>query len=293
MLSYDWIKIIITIVVVIFLWIILLNTVAAQPAVYQKMFIIYNNDISLGENYMQHEEKLYDDGDYDGVFSYEVYEAGHLEMSSSEYGNTLFSARLATGERNMIFTSTQINEEDENKRTYLEALINGNTPIFQKIPEYLENAKEYISKYYNGDLNGSLNKSAVEKDFRERVAATKDKRFKKEEQILSGLKDEYERIELLKKSYLGVINALDEGILTLTNTYVEATGTSECYSICVGTSRMQKLKELSYVITGDNVKTASGINVCIFTPVSEEAEYMQYENLVYLNYLVTTYADKL
>ncbi len=294
MLSYDWLKILAVSVVVVFVWWTVLTLLGADPTVAQSIHFIYYNDIYLGENYDTYSEKFIDSEDYDGVFSYEILETNYVEMSSSDtYGNYAFAAKLAAGERSMIFASTQVDEDaEEEGDTYISELVNGYYSILEEIPSYLEAAREYLEPFFGGDIeNGSIDSAYLEAQFRERNAD--DKRYKTEEQIQQGLSDEEDRIVQTRDSLLNILAAEEEGIISFTSTYIRETETEGVYSILLGTSRLQGIKELMYVRDENGTASASGINVCFFLMNKEEEMYMRFEKLNYIDYLITTYTDTL
>ncbi len=296
-LSYDWIKILVTVVAAIFGWVTVLSLASTKPAYQQQMYFIYYEDIYRGDDASTLEERLVDTKDVDGVFSYEIMDASSLYMSSSStYASLALSARMAAGLYSMMLVSDAVADE-EAQTTYLQEFLGGYYPLVEEIDEYFSAAEAYLSPFYDGDIeNGTLNASYLEEQFRARNE--KDKRYRTEKNVQAGLLDEANRIEETRDALFTVLSAIDEGILTLTETqftdFEKEETVGGTYAICLGTPRMASMRKLMYLYDEETAtKYVDGVNVCFFKMSEEDQEYMRFEKLLYVAYLVNTYADKI
>lgn len=296
-LSYDWIKILVTIAAAVFVWVTFLSIVSTKPAYQQQMYFIYYKDIYRGDDASALEEKLVDTKDADGVFSYEIMDTSFLYMSSSStYSGLALSARMAAGNYSMMLVSEAVADE-ETQTTYLQEFLGSYYPLVEEIDEYFSAAEAYLSPFYGGDIaNGELDASYLEEQFRARNK--KDKRYRTEKNVQAGLLDEANRIEETRDALLAVLSAVDEGILTLTKTqftdYEKEETVEGTYAICIGTPRMASMRKVMYLYDEETAtKYVDGVNVCFFKMADEDQEYMRFEKLLYVAYLVNMYADKI
>ena len=137
----------------------------------------------------------------------------------------------------------------------------------------------------------SLNEEAVETAFRARVKKNKDKRFKKESQIVEGISDEKARIRSYVEAYETFFSYLEKGYVELNNVSVKVTDefTREgAYGINLCPSEQSPMKDLKdhiYYNNYDDVETAVNINALFMTFDKLDKDF-QYENLLYLNALI-------
>lgn len=282
--SYDWLRIIITIVVAVFIGIVVLLSIGTKPTTAQQMYLLYYKDLYLSDDYSVNLEE-----NSDKMFSYEILSSSYFEMSSdSTYGETAFSARFAAGQRNILFSSDKISEDDE--KPYVEAVVSSFSGITENIDEYLSAAAEYANSFYGGDyLNGELDEEYLSSQFRARAA--NDKRYKTEKKMLSGIEDEKDRISLLRSSLIAVNTAIENGVIEKYYMTLEEGGESLPYALKIGTKKMSSLAELVYSYDEESgVKTSDGICAVFFKPLDSSCDYMRFEGLNYISYLITTYA---
>jgi len=306
LIAYDWVKILVVTVASIFALITLMSMVATKPQNQQNMYLIFYDDILKGTDNSSVEESYLSSSDSEGIFSYEIMETSSLYMSSdSNYAGMALNMRIAAGQYSIAVVSSNEDpdseeREDGKKSTYLENCVSSYTNLIEPVNEYLSAAEEFLSSYYGGDVeNGSLDEKYLEEVFRSRNK--KDKRYRTEEEISVGLQDEKARIEKTRKSFLSVRQALSEGAIyiketTTYNEYGEETGKGY-YSICVGTERMASMNKYIYVSStdenGTEVRSVSSLNIVFFYTLSDEENYMRFEKLNYLGYLLDTYLDKI
>lgn len=280
LISYDWIKIVVTIVVAIFVGVIVLTMAGTRPTTAQEQHFIFYKDLYVSDDYSDTLEE-------DGIFSYEVFTTDYFEMSSSStYGEIALSARFAAGQRNMLFSSTALNDEET---PYIEAAASSCYAMLENIDEYLSDAADYANSFYDGDyINGEIDEEYLSSEFRARAKG--DKRYRTESKILSGIEDEKERISLLRSSLITVNAALEDGTIEKYNISVEDGEEEKPYALMIGTKKMSSLSKVMYYLNDDEAKTSDGICACFFTPIYEEYNYMRFESLNYLAHLINTYA---
>jgi len=280
-LAYDWLKIIITIVAAVFFGVVAISMAGTRPTTAQQMYFIYYEDIYLCDDYSTVINT-------EGMFSDEVLLRGYLEMSSdSTYAGMALSARYAAGQRNMLFSSTLI--DAENEQPYIEEAVSGAYNMIEDLDEYFADAEETANKYYCGDyINGTLDEEYLSEQFRAR--ANGDKRYTNESKILSGIEDEKERISMLRSSLITISTALENGTIEKYSFAATDGGEEKTYSYLLGTKKMSSMVKLVYTYDSENkVKSSNGICVSIYT-VDADDEYMRFESLNYIAYLINTYA---
>lgn len=198
-LSYEWIVMIIIAVVAMVFWelVYTIGSVRLTPGQEFKFYYDYSVDASGST-------ALYNLLDKDGVLSYDVIELKY-ENVDKNYSEVL-SARLSIHEGDIIVTdyidySKEDGAKDDTEKTIrLKQLVDSfygysYNELYADAVKYLEGfLPDGVS--FNGEISFSkLDKQKIEDSFRERMK--KDNRFRKEEQILAGIKLEESRLEKL------------------------------------------------------------------------------------------------
>ena len=324
MLSYDWVSIIIGAVVAIVVWS-LVFTMTATRITPAQQFTVYNYLGNLSFMYTDFYE-VYNGAYTDGKFSAEVLELEDFDLpSQEEVASTLLEGHLGTNNGDLIFAANIFDEstdaykdpvtEEEKHYTYLEEFLRGyHYHLFNLDTEaengFFKRMENYLNAYFDdGYENGTLNKAKAEADFRARIKANKDKRYKKEAQILVGIEQDYERLEKYRDALVEFYGYLDAGYVRVEKTQVRDVQdpskiTVEGYftlNLCPATDAsgnenpMKKLsKTLSYATTyvdeqGEEQPTTSAIDmhVGIFNMDGVESGY-EYEGLLFINELIRT-----
>lgn len=284
LLAYDWLKIIITIVVAVFFGVVVLSMIGTRATYAQQIHLMFYKDLYVSGEFSDTLENESND-----VFSYEVFSADYFTMSSdSTYSDMALSARYAAGQRSMMFSSTLIDSDSD--QPYIDEVVSSCYPILENLDDYLSAAEEYADSFYGGDyINGTLDEEYLSEQFKARVKG--DKRYKTEQTLLAGVEDEKERIASLRSSIITISTALEEGVIEKYYVSVEDGAEGLPYAYKLGTKKMTSLVDLIYTYEADSeVKTSDGICVCVYTPVNESCAYMRYESLNYIAYLINTYA---
>jgi hypothetical protein len=241
MLSYDWLKIIMTAAALIVVWMLIFSSTATRITAAQKFGVCnyYGN-----EAFSLDFSTSYANAHSSGIFSSEVIELTSPDMpASGDAAAEVLPARLTVGEVDAMLVSQQddlrtvYTEEvtdpltgekktvKKYRNSYLESFVanyryslhdlslDGEKSFFKQLENYLN--KYYVDGYEN---ENSLDKEKVEEDFLARIQRTKDKRYKKPAEIEKGLNESIDRIQKYRKALVSFYDYLDEGVVTLTKT---------------------------------------------------------------------------
>lgn len=260
LLSYDWIKIILFIVVAVIVWSLIFTMTATRITITQTYSVVNYYGTYFGS-------KMNNLASYqNSLFSYEVIECSMVDVlaGGDGYVATLLETRLTTGEGDVLFApavnnpSSAVAKKDENGNeikdangqteyeytTYLQQFLQSSYFYsIQRLDDsetengYFTQMKQYLAKFYAytetdktfsgvtmkvADFNeASFDYATAEQLFRERIQKNKDKRFKKEEQIQAALQDEYKRIQSYAEGYETIFKYLEEGVISFTHSSVQ------------------------------------------------------------------------
>lgn len=251
-LSYDWLKVVLAALAVIFVWVFVFTVTATRITNTQK-YVIHNYfGVSLGDGFYTAGYEGYGKGK---VFSYEIFEVESVnENQDPSIGYQLLETRFAVGEADAMFIAdienpnnyydkegnqlTQITEGTEYEfKSYLETFarstysryttrLDGDEGLFAQMKTYLAQffaVSSTAEKTYGGfafsvadfDEN-SLNEELVIEKFTARAKANKDKRYKTQEEWQKGYTDELARIRAYQAAYEQFFVYLDSGYIALT-----------------------------------------------------------------------------
>lgn len=312
-LSYDWIKIVALAVAVIIVWTLVFTMTATRitPAQQFTVFNYYSNG-SFSDSFYTAYEKAFKDG----VFSYEVIETNVNDLvTSGEYASTILETRVSVDEGDLMFipnapdTATATTDENGNtvyERSYIQSFFSGYTPYVFDLDDYFANMKTYLDGFYNGDyVSGALDEEKVTAAFMDRITENKDKRFKKDEEIEQGKKDELARIQKYRDALVAFNGYLESGLVSFTNVQLKNENGevviegNYALNLCPDESTMGKLKEHVFYYTTETVtaedgsettekrKTAKDMHVTFFKMSGVEASF-EYESLLFVNYMIET-----
>ena len=324
MLSYDWVKILIAAVAVVMVWM-LVFTMAATRVNTTERFVVQNYyGVRYGER-----AKIYGDYTY-GVIEAEIVDnmragegtfrdlfTSNLELSE---GDVLLVADAPRGrtakkdEQGNELKDAEGNVIYEYDESYLYNMLRTTgSRYFTRLDDgdntkgYFTQMKEYLANFYSfteevkvfGGVSltkatfdkDSLDEGAVEAAFRARIAKNKDKRFKKESQIVEGIEMDKARIRSYLEAYETFFLYLEKGYVELTTVSLQLTeeytltgayGINLCPS---ASSTMKNLKDHIYYKDLDGVITADNLNAMFMTFDDLDKDF-QYENLLYINALI-------
>jgi hypothetical protein len=312
LLSYDWLKIVGAMAGGILIWTLVFTTTATRIMPSQN-FGIYNYLGSTATFKFNEYSNLVNS------FSYEVIETttGDATTGGDEYTFQIMEARLVTAEVDVVFTpdteggaiqyQTEVGGEVKTSTCLEDFLYRYSNYAYRLDGDdgYLAQMERYLNGYYGGDyVNGAMDKAKIESDFRAYVKESKDKRYKKEQQIKVAVEKEFERIEGYRKALIDFNSYLTEGYISLTEKtlyynnesgIVQKTG---CYSINIcPDERMDELKkDVYYRVTDEESEqtktTALNMNLILIND-GETREGYQFESLTFVNHLVKTHCSAL
>ncbi len=325
LLSYDWIKILITAVAFVMIWVLVFSLTATRATPTERFVVQNYFGVRYGEKL-----KIYGDYSY-GIIEAEV--SDNMRAGDSTFRD-LFSSNLELSEGDVLMVADAPKSREAKKdeqgnelkdaegnviyeygESYLYNMLRTyGSRYFTRLDDsengkgYFTQMKEYLAKFYPieseevkvfGGVSltkatfdkDSLNEEAAETAFRARIAKNKDKRFKKEAQIVEGVELEKARMRSYLEAYETFFSCLEKGYVELTNisipiredyTLQGAYGINLCPS---ASSTMKDLKDHIYYQDLDGVIKADNLNALFMTFDDQDKDF-QYENLLYLNALI-------
>ena len=306
MLSYDWIFILVVVVVACVAWSLIYTMACVRLSAGQTFNIQYYYTVSASKS-----GELADDLEEKNVFSYDVIGGVGTEALDEKYGAQILQARASTHEGDVMVidskpvkdTVTVDGKETEVEVSNFMAFVDG-YPMYD-MEALLADAESYLARFYDGD---TLIESEVEAHFNERMK--KDNRYRKEEARTEGVQQEIGRIARLKEEAADFRRLLEnhEGLFVTyaRNTYRYYLG--EASRDDIGQEKPYGLN-LGYLAQnrGDKESISSMFWLSEDTSESPSAEHvvltlynyleyqpdLQFEAISFLNYIVRTYSTLL
>ncbi len=322
MLSYDWLKMIGTVAGVIVLWVLVFTMTATKITPSQQFSVINYTGTYTTDSYF---DRLSNALGKDGVLSHEVieYSTVDIQNAGNELAGTMMETRLQTDEGDVLFVADVDDpstgyvpegaaEGEKAYYTYYDVFLRRYFYYIDRLDGetgYLKRMEEYLSTYYeNGyEDESSFNEAKVEADFRARIKKNKDKRYKKESQIVAALDDEIARIKGYRAALVNFYFYVGSGFIELEERTVEVvvsygetqpiTGVFSV-NICPNEETMGELKKDIYYMDkrADEENPDKTVTVAcakdmqfVFLKTSGMSDEYRFESLAYLNYLVETH----
>ena len=322
-LSYDWIKIAGTCILAVVLLLVLFTTIATRPTAGQTF------DFYTFYNVFFHSDELgtLDDLKRGGALSFDIQQLNTYEVTSTGYEEMVLSTRFAAGEGDVLVaadvgdvyaedgsgTLTDLSGLKEFLYTYRGNCMwlgtDGqplNDPQYGAVgSNYFADCAAYLDGYFPGagysaavakgaadlDTSAALDEKAAEAGFRSRMKG--DKRFKTEEQIKEGIKDEYDRLENLRDAFVKVWKSVKTNGAVRVNEMTfsvdtDGDGTAETYnwSYSFDISGLENIHNLLYYGADGS---RAGLNLCVVRNGSSSEEELRYEPFTLLAYFVNEY----
>lgn len=310
LLSYDWIKIVALMLGIILFWSLLFSTTATRITTAQE-FSVWNH--YANGTFSSKFSDFYGNSIKNKVYSHEVLEVvtNDLVAAGDTYMDVL-QGNLSIQQADVMFVP---NIGDENYKTtaedssvsytysYIESFMVNYGHTIYELNAYFAECESFLKGYYSDYTNAeTLNTEKVEADFRARIKANKDKRYKKEEQIIAGVKGDLERVEKYRAAYLRFQEYLQAGVVSFTHVTVKNPETDEVWlegnyaiNLCTDESKTGELKKYAYYrVRGENdvlVPTAKDMNAMIFNFTNGKDGY-QFESLLFLDKLLSVCLTK-
>lgn len=310
LLSYDWLKMLVTIAIFVFL-VVLLFTMTATRVTNAQTFTVYAyNDVTAGRDFNSLADKLKDED----VLSYDILKTT-TEKFSADSQYDLYSLRRTTGEGTVMFVSdVRVYETDDDGNPVLDengdpkietesalySLAMGSTvdsedPISGTLYDckyYIESCAEYLSGFFEGDweTSNTLDEAAVRASFLERNSG--DKRYKNDEAREKGIADERQRILDLRDDYLVVLQCFENGTFKYTEyTAKNVDGSSFTSVLGINLGGLEKIADLAYYTDGEGNQVVSNLNLVILYNNFHEANGLRFEPVTFLRYLYEEYGE--
>jgi len=300
LLSYDWLKIIVAAAMAITALCVFFTMVKTR-AEDEQTFSVYSYDLTSGSDFMSLDDDLKDRD----VFSYEILSRQVESLGSSSdnsYSGMLYTTRLTNTDRTvMLVGGLSDSESDGYSAVYqlIDVDANGNNG-FIDVETYLSECEAYLGRFFGQDLAGELEDVAVRDSFYARN--TGDKRFRSEAKQEEGIAKERERIEKLRRDYLTVRAAFEDGTYTYSTLTVSEEAAESAddgiaageYRCGVSLSKLSNLRELCYrSVEKDGVATMDTSDVCLLIfrtdALGNTANDLRYETISFLAYLLSQY----
>lgn len=313
MLSYDWVKILLSIAGAILVWSLIFTMTATKITPSQQFTVLnYRGNVQLATTRFN---DLYKKAYADGVYSYEVIETNVRDVTEMVEGteSQLLQATLGTDEGDLIFlpatpdprTAQTENDVTTYEMTYLESFLYSEYRYIADLSltnenGYFKTMEAFLNGFYTEGFEKaeSLDEAAVHRYFRARVKANKDKRFKTEAQISAGEKLEVERVKKYREALVKTYAYLADGVIALTPVDMEYDGvthTKYMLNLCPDETKMGKL--INYVayettfVDGEGKestkKAVQDMHVALFKVPGIEASF-EFESLSFVVYLIDT-----
>lgn len=307
LISYDWIKILCTILAAILVLVLLFTMSATRPHSTQQYYVYAYTDLSAGADFTD----LADDLKAKHVFSYDILEVSAENFDSSSSGSTVYTVRRSAGMGNVLFvTNSPTYQTDEDGNTVLDdegdpviaaqsnlysmvsgGLVTGDgatagaayDPVY-----YMDACARYLEQFFGGDwrtsdvLDGTLTPEAC---FTARNGS--DKRYRTEASRAQGIEEERARILKLREDCLAVEQALERGDISVTTLELDG---GAVVNAAFDVGGLNGLRDLVYYTDGETHTTQNVNLVLLFNGTMAQSD-LRFESLSFLSYLIEHYSE--
>lgn len=318
LLSYEWVKIIVSIVAGVVVWSLLFTTLATRATVGEQfVFVIYENVSTLGSNSKNNE--YLSELKKNNVLSYDVLDLSVSNIASAgQYtAGYMLSLRVTTQEGDVMLISdgraVKMEEgSDEDPTAEIQSAINNR--YFYDFQVFLDEARRYCVS--NGFITENASDYTVNEDvIREyflnvRLKSAKNyrKTFRTEAQKREGVRLEIARIKAIYDNYLYVTQAIakakaenadflwygnlqffdDNGKVIENRTEVHPFGIDLAKLNAPFTEDKPKVENRWYTYANGKT-TAEGLVMCVFNFNSHQYD-LQFESLAFIRNVIETYS---
>lgn len=315
-ISYDWLKIIIMIAAIAFVWALAFTIGAPRISAGQQFdFYVFDCDFAKSKG----ESEILADAEKEGVFSYDVLDFGYRQFTE-DYFSTIMSAATAISEGDVLIIS-DFESDIKNNASRFRSFVDGYGAYVGDYADLCERAKKYCLTNNlitaEGDVY-SLNETAIAAYFKKRMK--NDPRFRTQEKIEAGIENEIIRIKSVWNNALilqNIISEHPEAFVTYRRygQSLAAAGDDEKQSyqelydkftdkllgvnlgkLSGGAKEITELfSKATYSEPNENGEqemissNADGIVMCLFDYGSAQLD-LQYESIAFVNYIFKTYS---
>ncbi len=291
LLSYDWLKIIVSIAIAALALSLFFTMVRTTPTSAQSFEIYGYTDVYTGSKFGGVSEEL----ESKNAFSYEILTVTSEYFRDDSYSaNTIFGARRAAKEGTVMFVTDveRYDEEGNLKQASTLRSLSGTTLTtetslggYYDTRYFMDSARAYLEGYFGVGFGADspLDEQKAEESFLKRNS--NDKRFRSQKNRQKGIAQEKERLRKLKADYLTVSAAFGRGALK----HLVYTHEDKEYSPGIGLDGLNTVTNLVYYKEGDEAAKDHLALMLFYTSYGKQSE-LTYDTLSFLSYLVTTYA---
>ena len=314
LLSYDWLKMLVTIAIFVFL-VVLLFTMTATRVTNAQTFTVYAyNGLSAGKRFNTLAGTLKDDH----ILSYDTLET-EAELFTDESRYDMLSLRRSTGAGDVMFISdvwtyktdddgNLLDEDGKIVDSTEDAAVETTSALYSiamgaaasSLEEgygsvydtrfFMQACGEYLVSFFGEDLenNNTPDEAAVRASFLERNSG--DKRYKNDEAREKGIADERQRLIDLKDDYLFVRDLFDRGVYSHT-VYEGTNDDGETYEMALGINvgGLGGISDLVCCNDAGSGAVTGKLDVVFF--FNGEQNGMLYESVTFLRYLYEEYGE--
>lgn len=298
LLSYDWLKILLTIAAAVAVLAVTFTIVRTRPTAAQRYDIYSLGGLVPGTENGSMSKKL------DEKFSYDILEVTSENFAEGTLGSTAFTARRGVLRGNALFVADYpLPDAAEDDPTPFESicangLVSRGTPeerlgMFYDIPQYFDSCEAYLTRFFGEDWATSPkeNEAEMRACFLQRNG--KDKRFKTDVQKEAGVELEKARLRTLREDYLFVKEKQEEGVFSVfsfehEHASMEGTVVSS-YPVAIGMGKLSRFTSLYYYEDTEGRRTAEQVRLLFFDNGEALAD-LKYESVTLLRYLLEQYA---
>lgn len=293
MLSYDWLKILLTIVASVLVLAVLFTMIATRPTSAQTFTVFAYNGISAGGDWNALDDELTSND----VLSYDVLKTETETFSDSDsYSTAIFTAKRSVLEGSVMFVSnySEPDEEGNEMLTPLDKVVDQGLTyqdgqlevgLFRYPDVFLQDCRNYLAGFFGENLDGDPDMDAVRACFLARNGG--DKRYRSAEKKEEGVLSERARLVKLRADYLAVIAAFEAGQLS----YTTVTEQSKEFVVGINIGKLNTISNLVYYTKSDSdVHERDMLNLVIFNNGEKDGmSDLKYEAVSFLGYLIGKY----
>ena len=311
LISYDWLKMLVTILIFVLVLVLLFTMTATRPKNTQRFDVYAYTDLSPTTSFTDLGDAL----EREHAFSYDILSVTS-ENFSGQYASAVFTTRRSASQGNVMFmTNNRVYRTDENNEPVLgddgNPVVETESQLYsfamgnQRSPDnpyasvvydsayYLQLCEEYLVQFFGDDWaeNDAFDGERTPEESFARNDG--DKRFRTAEQKAAGLQQERERLWKLREDYLYVQDAFADG--TLSHATYEGTkvdGSAYTASLAIDLSGLNRLQELVYYTDSEGNRTAQNVCLTIFYNNHLYGEDLCFETVSFVRYLVEKYDDR-
>ena len=313
MLSYDWIKMVIIILAIIFFWS-LAYTIGAPRISPGQTFTVFYYTGNGAFNYLHTPEKMYQEINKKTPFSYDVLDFSYRELTT-DYFSEIMMTSMVSYEGDIMIT---IDSKDKIEKfgSEFRGVVDSYGEVMYSYDALVTDAKQYClvnGLVYEKDGAYCLNENKIAELFATRMV--KDPRFRDKtgERYAKGVQDEIARIKTLWNNAIileDCLNAHPE-IFVKYARYQQAIGAApndysdeayknqpeKIYAVNLGLlsgGEVNVASEFAYNIKDEKGEilssSADGIVMLVFN-FKDEQPHLQYETLTFVNGIIGRYSN--